>query len=188
VKPPVGYDGVAWERVCERTVLAGDRASTMELVDLASLPRSQALRGAAAGGGSGGATKPAPPFRQLRRLTLVVDAQSQLHRVAPTNEAVAGYDIVAVRPADEKMFTLCCSHPDIDAISLDLARPLGFIVKMVPALQAVRRGCWLEIRYAALTEAYVAEGFFCLFVCLFGVLPLDPHHHHWAKDFHPSAR
>jgi ribonuclease P/MRP protein subunit RPP1 len=61
------------------------------------------------------------------------------------------YDVIAVRPADERALQQACSELDADVLSLDLARRYPFPFKHSTIGAAVRRGIALELCYSAAT-------------------------------------
>ncbi|KAF2435737.1 PHP domain-like protein [Tothia fuscella] len=91
---------------------------------------------------------PLPPNVQiLRRSTLVVTDTSQNHRIKDFNDASSGYDILAIRPTDEKSFQQACWSLDCDLISLDLTLRYPFHFKHKVLLDAVNRGVRIELCY-----------------------------------------
>lgn len=58
------------------------------------------------------------------------------------------YDILALRPVDEKTFQHACGTADCDLISLDLTQRLGYHFKFKTVSEAVKRGVRLEIAYS----------------------------------------
>ncbi|KAF2088334.1 PHP domain-like protein [Saccharata proteae CBS 121410] len=84
-------------------------------------------------------------LRILRRCTLVLSDTSQNHRVTQLN---AAYDILAVRPTDEKTLQQACHSLDCDIISIDMTQRLGFFFKFKMLSEAIERGIKFEICYA----------------------------------------
>lgn len=82
----------------------------------------------------------------LRRGTLILNDASQNHRIAALNSA---YDILALRPTNEKAYTQACQSLDCDIISLDLSQFLGFYFKHTTLAAAIQRGIRFEICYAS---------------------------------------
>ncbi|CAG8693391.1 25957_t:CDS:2, partial [Gigaspora margarita] len=68
-------------------------------------------------------------IEQLTRLTYILDDISQNHGLTPTNNALATYDILAVRPTNEKTFQNACNTLEIDIISLEMGSRLPFYLK-----------------------------------------------------------
>lgn len=86
-----------------------------------------------------------PSLVVLSRLTLTVSDTSQNHRV---NALTAAYDLVALRPTNDKSFQLCCSSLDCDIISLDFTQRVPFPIKFKTVAAAVQRGVRFEICYS----------------------------------------
>ncbi|KAI7471711.1 ribonuclease P protein subunit p30 [Hortaea werneckii] len=80
-----------------------------------------------------------------RRITLTLTESYQNARLA---ELARAYDILAVRPVDERSFQLACGSLDCDIISLDLTQRLPFFFKFKTLSEAVRSGKRLEICYS----------------------------------------
>ncbi|TKA28118.1 hypothetical protein B0A50_04089 [Salinomyces thailandicus] len=80
-----------------------------------------------------------------RRVTLVLTETYQNARLA---ELARAYDVLAVRPIDERSFQLACGSLDCDVISLDLTQRLPFFFKFKTLSEAVRSGKKLEICYS----------------------------------------
>jgi len=81
----------------------------------------------------------------LTRLTFTISDPSQNHRLSSLQTA---YDIVALRPTNEKAFGLCCQSLECDLISLDLSVRLPFIFKFKTMAAALQRGVRFEICYS----------------------------------------
>lgn len=84
-------------------------------------------------------------FDILRRVTLTLTESYQNARLA---ELSRSYDILAVRPVDERTFQLACGSLDCDIISLDLTHRLPFFFKHKMLSEAVRSGKRFEICYS----------------------------------------
>lgn len=93
---------------------------------------------------------PAPPpnapksLTLLTRVNLTLTDTSQNARIAPFAQS---YSLVAIRPTNEKTFSLACTSLDCDLISLDLSARLPFHFKFKTVAAAVSRGVRLEICY-----------------------------------------
>lgn len=88
---------------------------------------------------------PPPNLTIYRRCTLQINepvANSRLNALA------ANYDILALRPTDEKSFQNACMTLDCDLVSLDLSQRLGFFFKFKTVAEAIKRGVPIEINYA----------------------------------------
>jgi ribonuclease P/MRP protein subunit RPP1 len=81
----------------------------------------------------------------LTRITFHISDPSQNHRLSSLQTA---YNIVALRPTNEKALTLCCQSLECDLISLDLSVRLPFILKFKAMAAALQRGIRFEICYA----------------------------------------
>lgn len=81
----------------------------------------------------------------LTRLTLIVSDTSQNHRLSALQSQ---YDLLALRPTNDKSFQLCCSSLECDLISLDLSQRLPFILKFKTISAAQQRGIRFEICYS----------------------------------------
>lgn len=81
----------------------------------------------------------------LRRCTLVLTESYQNARLA---ELSRNYDILAVRPIDERTLQLACSSLDCDIISLDLTQRLPFWFKYKTLSEAIKSGKRFELSYA----------------------------------------
>jgi ribonuclease P/MRP protein subunit RPP1 len=81
----------------------------------------------------------------LTRITFIVSDPSQNHRLSSLQTA---YNIVALRPTNEKALALCCQSLECDLISLDLSVRLHFILKFKAMATALQRGIRFEICYA----------------------------------------
>ena len=86
-----------------------------------------------------------PGLTILRRCTLVLTESYQNARLA---ELSRNYDILALRPVDERTLSLACSSLDCEIISLDLTQRLPFWFKYKMLSEAVKSGKRLELSYA----------------------------------------
>ncbi|RIB09478.1 RNase P subunit p30-domain-containing protein [Gigaspora rosea] len=87
-------------------------------------------------------------IEQLTRLTYILEDISQNHGLTPTNNALSTYDILAVRPTNEKTFQNACNTLEIDIISLEMGSRLTFYLKHSIVGLAIERGIFFEISYA----------------------------------------
>eukprot|EP00053_Salpingoeca_punica_P007315 m.67107 g.67107 ORF g.67107 m.67107 type:complete len:345 (+) comp14092_c0_seq1:27-1061(+) len=93
-------------------------------------------------------------FKQYTRATVVLADAKESYSLNGTNPYLKAFDVVAVQPATEKLFSQVCSSLDVDIITLDLSKRLPYFLKMPPIGQAVERGIFFEIAYsAALTDS-----------------------------------
>lgn len=83
-------------------------------------------------------------LKLLTRLNLILSDPSQNQRLTSLTQA---YDLVALRPTNEKSLLNACTNLECDLISLDLSErfPFHFKFKMLSA--AIERGIRLEICY-----------------------------------------
>ena len=81
----------------------------------------------------------------LSRLTLTISDTSQNHRLSSLQSQ---YNLLALRPTNDKSFQLCCSSLECDLISLDLSQRLPFILKFKTVSAAMQRGIRFEICYS----------------------------------------
>ena len=80
----------------------------------------------------------------LRRCTLHLSDPSQNHRVQSLSSA---YDILAIRPDNEKSLQQVCQGLECDLISLDLSTRFPFYFKHNTMANALQRGVKFEICY-----------------------------------------
>lgn len=81
----------------------------------------------------------------LSRLTLTISDHTQNHRVNSLNTA---YDLVALRPTNDKALQLCCSSLDCDIISIDFTQRIQYPLKFKTVASALQRGVRFEICYS----------------------------------------
>ncbi|KAK4897706.1 RNA-binding RNA processing protein rpp1 [Elasticomyces elasticus] len=86
-----------------------------------------------------------PKLEVRRRVTLTLTESYQNARLA---ELARAYDILAVRPIDERTLQLACGSLDCDIISLDLTQRLPFYFKFKMLSEAVKSGKRLELCYS----------------------------------------
>ncbi|KAJ5157616.1 RNase P subunit p30 [Penicillium canariense] len=89
---------------------------------------------------------PNPPktLQLLTRLNLTLSDPAQNQRL---NNLTQAYDIVALRPTNEKTLLNACTNLECDVISLDLSVRLPFHFKFKMLSAAISRGIRLEICY-----------------------------------------
>ena len=80
----------------------------------------------------------------LRRCTLHLSDPSQNHRLRTLNSA---YDLLAIRPNNEKSLQQACQDLECDLISLDLSTRFSFYFKHKTMANALQRGVKFEICY-----------------------------------------
>ncbi|KAL6248831.1 RNA-binding RNA processing protein rpp1 [Rhinocladiella similis] len=81
----------------------------------------------------------------LTRLTITISDASQNHRLASYSPA---YNILALRPTNEKNLQLCCNSLECDLISLDFSQRMQFPLKFKTVSSALQRGLRFEICYS----------------------------------------
>lgn len=85
-------------------------------------------------------------IRSISRLTITVEDISVNYNIASTSRE---FEVLAVRPTNEKTLQHACTQMDVDIISLDLSVRLPFYLKHSTIGSAISRGVYLEICYAA---------------------------------------
>ncbi|KAI9757992.1 MAG: Casein kinase II subunit alpha [Chaenotheca gracillima] len=83
--------------------------------------------------------------RLLRRCTLILSDPAQNHRLPALS---AAYDLLAIRPANERALQQACQSLDVSLISLDLTVRHPYHFKQAFFRSAVSRGVRFEISYA----------------------------------------
>ena len=83
-------------------------------------------------------------LRVLRRCTLHLSDPSQNHRLS---SLAAAYDILALRPINEKSLQQACEALGCDIVSLDLSTRFPFYFKHKTLSNALQRGIKIEICY-----------------------------------------
>ncbi|KAG0621244.1 hypothetical protein M758_3G004100 [Ceratodon purpureus] len=101
------------------------------------------------------------PFRQYSRITVVVDDPVQASALNSGNQVLRSYDIVAVRPTNQRAFEQACKNSEVDLISLDMFRRVPFRMKAPMVKSALQRGLFFEISYGrALFDARARKELF----------------------------
>lgn len=109
----LGYTSVASDHVHSGLLADSDRSSVKPL-DVASVLAAasgiaesvkfhQRLLGVPAG----------QPFRQYSRITVVVDDSVQASALNSGNQVLRSYDVVAVRPTNQRAFEQACKHSEV---------------------------------------------------------------------------
>lgn len=87
-----------------------------------------------------------PPKLEIRRrVTLTLTDTLQNARL---NALASHYDVLALRPIDERTLQLACGSYDCDIISLDLSQRFGFPFRLKTFSEAVKAGKRVEVCYA----------------------------------------
>ena len=91
--------------------------------------------------------KPKPKgFKLLSRVTAVLE--DQLHVRELQSPYIQSFDILAVRPTNEKLFHQACKEMEVDLISIEMEESRPFRVKFSSVGMASERGIHFEIYYA----------------------------------------
>ncbi|KAK7203073.1 RNase P subunit p30-domain-containing protein [Myxozyma melibiosi] len=90
-----------------------------------------------------------PGITFLSRVTLLLDDAAQAQSLPSLTKE---FDILAVRPTNEKLLLAACTNLDIDLISVDLSSRLPFYLKHRALGVAVARGIKIEICYSPATR------------------------------------
>eukprot|EP00126_Sphaerothecum_destruens_P015593 Sdes_comp9622_c0_seq1m1102 len=88
-------------------------------------------------------------FRQLSRLTILLQDSSQTYGLHSGNSCLSTYDILSVIPENEKVFQIACSSLEIDIITFDFSKRIPFYLKFPSVGLAIQRGIHFEITYSA---------------------------------------
>lgn len=83
----------------------------------------------------------------LRRLTLTLVDHTQNYQIKNLVSPNSGYDIVAIRPVDDKTLQSACLSLDCDLISLDLSIRYFFHFQYKMFAAAIARGVHIELCY-----------------------------------------
>ena len=86
-----------------------------------------------------------PKLETRRRVTLTMTDSHQNVRLA---ELARTYDILALRPIDERTLQQACSSLDCDIISLDLSQRLPYFFKFKTLSEAIKLGKRFELCYS----------------------------------------
>ncbi|SMQ50797.1 unnamed protein product [Zymoseptoria tritici ST99CH_1A5] len=87
---------------------------------------------------------PPPNLTVLRRLTLIL---TDSHQNAKLALLAKEYDLIALRPIDERTLQLACGSLDCDIISLDFSTRLPYFFKFKTLSEAIKLGKKFEICY-----------------------------------------
>eukprot|EP00455_Lapot_gusevi_P041291 TRINITY_DN4772_c0_g2_i2.p1 TRINITY_DN4772_c0_g2~~TRINITY_DN4772_c0_g2_i2.p1 ORF type:complete len:334 (+),score=50.82 TRINITY_DN4772_c0_g2_i2:71-1072(+) len=137
----LGYDGIAFNHTTNRRLTNKDACKIKlpqikpELVQ--QLSHRSSLRFETKHGA----------FRQLKRLTVVLEETAQIQSLNISNPVLKTYDLIAVKPTDEKLFHLACHQLEVDIICLDMSQKLPFYIKRPSVNRALERGIYFEIQY-----------------------------------------
>ncbi|XP_072177707.1 ribonuclease P protein subunit p30-like [Diadema setosum] len=98
-------------------------------------------------------------LHSLKRLTATLHDAAQT--IALRSDSILTYDLLAVRPTNEKMFHKACTELEIDIISCDITTRLPFFFKHHSIKPAIERGVHFEICYSpAIRDASLRKSIF----------------------------
>lgn len=101
------------------------------------------------------------PFRQYSRLTLTVEDPDMVHN-ALKHPTIQEYDIVAVYPKTEPIFTTIINKTEIDMITMDMNERAPWVSKGRLVQMAIEKGITFEISYSsALSDSSQRREAFC---------------------------
>jgi len=136
------YDGIALNRIVNGN-LTQDDVNALKGVNLDLLSNDYVgnLRLQSSG----------KSFRQLKRITVSVDEQSQLQALNPGNPLLSEIDVVAICPSDEKIFhQSLINNPNYDLVTFDLTKRLPFVLKRHTVSLALQQEINFEISFGGL--------------------------------------
>lgn len=86
-------------------------------------------------------------FKLLTRITVLIDNPDQVRCLQ--QDYIRSFDIVAVRPTNDKIFQQACTQMEhVDIISLDIEEKIPFKIKYSMVGAAIERGIFIELSYA----------------------------------------
>ena len=144
----LGYDGCAYNVTLKNKVPKDHVCNVQPL----ALVASEAVGRQLSGSSMLRLQAEARGFRQLRRLTVLLEETTHVHTLSSSNPALKQYDVVAVQPTDERTFQQACTGLDVDVISIDFTQRLPYHLKLQHVQQAVERGVYFEICYSPMIK------------------------------------
>jgi len=144
----LGYDGCAYNVTLKNKVPKDHVCNIQPL----ALGTSEAVGRQLSGSSMLRLQAEARGFRQLRRLTVLLEDTTHVHTLSASNPALKQYDVVAVQPTDERTFQQACTGLDVDVISIDFTQRLSYHLKLQHVQQAVERGVYFEICYSPMIK------------------------------------
>ena len=100
-------------------------------------------------------------FHVLRRVTVDLSDQGQVHGLNPNNPHLCAFDLVAVRPTTEKLFAQACGSLEVDIIVVDTLQRLPWMLRHGIVQQAIARGVMFELAYGpGLSDSKARKAFF----------------------------
>lgn len=109
----LGYTGVAANHTFTGIMADSDRCKIRPLELQTVLSAAPAVAEAARFHRELLAVPHGVPFRQFTRITVVVENPAQANALNSGNPVLKTYDIVAVRPTNQKVFNQACSHLEV---------------------------------------------------------------------------
>eukprot|EP01095_Lingulamoeba_sp_RSL-Kostka_P003414 TRINITY_DN1439_c0_g1_i1.p1 TRINITY_DN1439_c0_g1~~TRINITY_DN1439_c0_g1_i1.p1 ORF type:complete len:344 (-),score=62.19 TRINITY_DN1439_c0_g1_i1:46-1077(-) len=94
-------------------------------------------------------------FDCYSRITITLTNTKQIHYFSTaSNSIIKSYDIIAVYPKNESVFSAVCSNLNIhvDIISIDFSHKLSFKLKHTYVKQAIAKGIYFEIVFPTSIE------------------------------------
>lgn len=88
-------------------------------------------------------------MKQYSRITLTIDDVNEVQAVNSSNIALQPFNIVAVCPGNQKVFTYCCQQGDIDVISFNFNQRIPYSINKKLLDTAVSRGIYFEVTYSS---------------------------------------
>lgn len=139
----VGFGGVALNYDAVAPLRASDTCfvEPVAVVDAGGRPLRVGYRGRGGPEANGGGVE------QVTRITLEVEDESQCHALRPGDAVLQSYDLVAVRPASERVAAAAIASGGVDIISLDCARKLPFVLKRPLIAAAAAAGVVFEVQF-----------------------------------------
>lgn len=87
-------------------------------------------------------------IKLLNRITISISDSKDLFQFTnPAKSPMQSYDILAVSPANEKMFEQCLNDLNVDLVSLDFEEKINFPLKKHHILAAIDKNTFFEIVY-----------------------------------------
>eukprot|EP01134_Creolimax_fragrantissima_P003114 CFRG3114T1 len=81
------------------------------------------------------------------RITVDMTEPKDFETLDRQRDVLRTYDIVALRPSDERMFKGCCERIDVDVITFDCTTRTTFMPKPLQIKRAIENGVYFEITY-----------------------------------------
>ncbi|KAJ3292279.1 hypothetical protein HK104_005409 [Borealophlyctis nickersoniae] len=142
-----GYEGVAYNNIVEGKV-AASKSNPIKPLRLGNGGEETSAQGALPSVISQSAPR-GKLFHQLSRVTVIAEESNQNYQLNGNNANIASYDLVAIKPLNEKLLQQACQTFEVDIISLDMGTRLPFFLKPPTINLAIQRGIFFEISYGA---------------------------------------